>query len=377
MDPSCWVLQVDLVNAYNAVDRGEVLQKVAELFPECLAWAETCYGAKSFLKFGEFVLESATGVHQGDPLAGLLFCLVLMSVVDAIEEEVPTLTLNAWYLDDGHIIGTKVELAQVVDIIVREGEPRGLTLSRAATVLPPSSPKSVVWSSMDGLGEVDQDPLQRVIPKVRAGEGIVVLGAPVGYHSFVKSKLKSKVEKVRDVVDHLPLLQDPHTELVLLRSCLSLPKIMFLLRAVNTLDHHEELLEFDGIIRDALSHLIGTPLTDLQWAQASLPVAMGSVGLRSAVDHAAVAHAVSLLTAQPLLDDLLGKDSEETQLPQPLLDRITAKTGETASVESLSGRSQREVSLKVDLLNQALLLHHYNEEGGSRRTPRSPLKSME
>ena len=193
MDPSCWVLQVDLVNAYNAVDRGEVLQKVAELFPECLAWAETCYGAKSF-KFGEFVLESATGVHQGDPLAGLLFCLVLMSVVDAIEEEVPTLTLNAWYLDDGHIIGTKVELAQVVDIIVREGEPRGLTLSRAATVLPPSSPESVVWSPMDGLGEVDQDPLQRGIPKVRAGEGIVALGAPVGYHSFVKSKLKSKVE---------------------------------------------------------------------------------------------------------------------------------------------------------------------------------------
>ena len=126
-------------------------------------------------------------------------------------------------------------------------------------------------------------------------------------------------------------------------------------------DKIQSLLEFDGIIRDALSHLIGTPLTDLQWAQASLPVAMGGVGLRSAVDHAAVAHAVSLLTAQPLLDGLLGEDSEETQLPQPLLDRITAKTGETASVESLSGRSQREVSLQVDLLNQALLLHHYNE----------------
>ena len=229
VDPSCWVLQVDLVNAYNAVDRGEVLQKVAEHFPECLAWAETCYGATSLLKFGEFIFESATGVHQGDPLAGLFFCLVLMSVVDAIKEEVPTLTLNAWYLDDGHIIGNKVELAQVVDIIVREGEARGLTLSRAATVLPPSFPKSVVWSSMDGLGEVDQDPLQRGIPKVRAGEGIVVLGAPVGYHSFVESKLKSKVEKVRDVVQLLPLLQDPHTELVLLRSCLSLPKIMFLL----------------------------------------------------------------------------------------------------------------------------------------------------
>ena len=35
--PSSWVLQVDLVNAYNAVDRGAVLEKVASHFPGCLA----------------------------------------------------------------------------------------------------------------------------------------------------------------------------------------------------------------------------------------------------------------------------------------------------------------------------------------------------
>ena len=128
-----------------------------------------------------------------------------MSVVDAIEEEVSTLTLNAWYLDDGHIIGTKAELAQVVDIIVREGEHRGLILSRAATVQPPSSPKSLVWSPMDGLGDVDQDPLERGIPKVKAGEGIVVLGAPIGYNAFVKEKLESRVEKVRNAVQLLPI----------------------------------------------------------------------------------------------------------------------------------------------------------------------------
>ena len=201
---SSWVLQVDLVNAYNSVDRGVVLEEVANHFPECLAWAETCYGASSWLKFGESTITSATGVHQGDPLAGLLFCLVLKLVVDAIETEVATLVLNAWYLDDGHIIGTKdskEELARVVDIIVREGEPRGFTLSRAATVQPPSTPKSVVWSPLDGVGETEQDPLHRGIPKVRAGDGIIVLGAPVGYSDFVKKKLEDRVEKVRGVVE--------------------------------------------------------------------------------------------------------------------------------------------------------------------------------
>ena len=37
-------------------------------------------------------------------------------------------------------MGTKEELARVVDIIVREGEHRGLTLSRTATLQAPSVP---------------------------------------------------------------------------------------------------------------------------------------------------------------------------------------------------------------------------------------------
>ena len=56
------------------------------------------------------------------------------------------------------------------------------------------------------------------------------------------------MEKVREVTELLPLLQDPHTEFVLLRSRLSLPKIMFMLRAVNTTAHQEQLSEFNSII---------------------------------------------------------------------------------------------------------------------------------
>ena len=47
---------------------------------------------------------------------------------------------------------------------------------------------------------------------------------------------------------------------------------------------------------------------------------MGGLGLRSAVDHAPAAHAVSLLAAQTLLDGLLGEDVNGPSLPQPLLD---------------------------------------------------------
>ena len=66
-DPSRWVLQVDLVIAFNGVDRVVVLEQVERLFPECLAWAETCYSATSWLKFGKATIAITTGLHQGDP----------------------------------------------------------------------------------------------------------------------------------------------------------------------------------------------------------------------------------------------------------------------------------------------------------------------
>ena len=373
-DPTRWVLQSDLINAYNLVDRGVVLKETARHFPQLLAWAKTCYGSPSHLKFGASTILSLTGVHQGDPLAGLLFCLALKPVIDAIKEEVPTLALNTCYLDDAHHVGTLEELSKVVDIIVREGTPRGLILSTAATVQPPSLPKTTVWSPMDVAGETEPDPLQRGIPKVRGTEGIVVLGAPVGYRAFTKAKLEERVEKVRQVTELLPLLQDPHSEFVLLRSCLGLPKVMFMLRAVNTTDHQEVLSKYDSITRGALSRILGTPVSDTQWAQSKLPVAMGGLGLRAASDHASVAYATSFLSAQTLLDDLLGQgedgEPEPASLPQPLLDNISEKQGEDVIVESLIGMSQQMASLKVDQKNQSFLSNLLAEEGDDREIAR-------
>ena len=67
-----------------------------------------------------------SGSQQGGPLAALLFALVLMAVLNLIKEEVPDLDVNAWYLDDGDLVGTKEQLQQAVDILLREGPARGL-----------------------------------------------------------------------------------------------------------------------------------------------------------------------------------------------------------------------------------------------------------
>ena len=190
-----------------------------------------------------------------------------------------------------------------------------------------------------------------------------MLGAPVGWRDFVREKVVEKIEKVRQVTELLPHLREPHLEFVLLRSCLSLPKVMFLLRALDTSEHQDLLDTFDSITRGALCRILGSPVTDDQWAQAKLPVAVGGLGLRAAGDHASVAHATSLPSSHSTILKLLKRGEEENlpDLPQLLLADISAKQGEDVVTESLIGVSQKAASLKVDLFNRSLLLNQLQE----------------
>ena len=177
-----------------------------------------------------------------------------------------------------------------------------------------------------------------------------MLGAPVGWRGFVCQTLEAKLEKVRLITELLPLLKDPHLEFVLLRSCLSL-------RALDTTDHQYSLKSFDSITRGALSRILGSPVTDDQWTQAKLPVAMGGLGLRAAEDHGSVAYATSLLSSHTMVQALLKRGDDDTQpsLPQSVLEDISAKQGEDIETASLVGVTQKAASLKVDLLNQSLI----------------------
>ena len=57
------------------------------------------------------------------------------------------------------------------------------------------------------------------------------------------------VTKVKRITSLLPLLGNPRTEGVLLRSCLGLPKMMFTLGAVETANHQEVLQNYDSVTR--------------------------------------------------------------------------------------------------------------------------------
>ena len=95
-------------------------REVEEHFPDCLKWVLSSYGVEAELVLGENIILSREGFHQGDPLAGLLFSLVLQPIIDKIQSEIPSLKFNGWYLDDGCLVGRKEDLGKAVDIIRQE-----------------------------------------------------------------------------------------------------------------------------------------------------------------------------------------------------------------------------------------------------------------
>ena len=239
------VLQVDLTNAFNCCDRDLAFQEVEKLFPACLKWVLTCYKNEAQLNFGNRVISSRTGFHQGDLLASLLFSLTLHPIIKNIKRELPALILKECFFDDGILAGTRQELQTVVDIMLEQGPPRGLYLSKQ---------KSSVWSPSIAL---TLDPLGRQIPSVEE-EGIIVLGSTVSSIEFEKRIIEERIQKVKMMCERLSLMQDAQAEYTILRSCLSLPKLMFSLRTSYSLVHMNVWHLFDSIIRATMSEIRNT-----------------------------------------------------------------------------------------------------------------------
>ena len=126
-----WTVLVDFSNAFNCIDRSKMFEEMRARIPSLALWMEYCYGGQPFLHLGDTIIRSCCGVQQGDPLGPLGFALALQPIVDSIQAKVPNLKLNAWFLDDGVLIGSPADLSLALAIIEQEGPPRGLRLNRS------------------------------------------------------------------------------------------------------------------------------------------------------------------------------------------------------------------------------------------------------
>ena len=110
------LLKVDITNAFNSVKRKTFLDQMSKVFPKAYNWSKWLYEEKTPLQFAKYIIWSETGVQQGDPLGPLLFCAAIRPILEQIHRECG-LDINAWYMDDGNLLGDPDKLLKAWEIL--------------------------------------------------------------------------------------------------------------------------------------------------------------------------------------------------------------------------------------------------------------------
>ena len=202
----------------------------------------------------------------------------------------------------------------------------------------------MVWCP--GHDTRDRDPLQRGVTRAEDG-GVKLLGAPVGGYEFEEQILELRLQTVQSLLDRLHLLEDPHMEYALLRSCFSFPKFGYSLRTVDTSRHPAVLTRFDQAIRTTIEATLGTPLTQQQWAQASLPTSTGGLGLRLAASHGAAAYLASVGATESMVQEMRNREEITPEVGQAM-ESLNAQLGDHLTYEVVRVTTQRALSVQID-----------------------------
>lgn len=291
------LVKLDVSNAFNSIRRDHLLETCQSRAPELLNLAHLAYGKPSSLYIGENVIPSASGVQQGDPLGPLLFALG----VDHIARSVSS-PINIWYLDDATIGGPPDVVVRDLEKIIPKLAEIGLHINSAKSEIINISQSEEGFSK--ALAEVKKTLCEvRVTPP----EALTVLGSPIHSEAIVTS-LRSKHSRLEQMVSRLKML-NAHPALFLLRHCLSLPRLLFLLRSSPCFELEEEMSQLDATICLSLEEICNVSIDDNGWKQASLPIRHGGLSIRAPSDVALPAYLASLNLCQPLIDEILNSFS--------------------------------------------------------------------
>ncbi|GAV00268.1 LOW QUALITY PROTEIN: hypothetical protein RvY_11143 [Ramazzottius varieornatus] len=115
------------------------------------------------------------------------------------------------------------------------------------------------------------------------------------------------------VVSKILCLMHDHYSLFLLKNCLCLPKLLYILRCSAVWKFPEVLKEFDEVVRSSLAEITNIQMSAEPWRQATFPVGLGGLGIRRTEEVALPAFLASIHSVQKLVLSILpgaASDSE-------------------------------------------------------------------
>ncbi len=285
--PSTHVIsKLDFSNAFNCVKRSAVLNEVRQKIPEILNFCALTYGAPTKLRFGDFTVLSSEGVQQGDPMGPLLFCLTIQPLLMSLKSD-----LVLGYLDDVTIAGESSSVSQDVSRVLQACPDLGLRLNVSKCEL--------ISNGVCSLPDVFSSFMQ-----VHPDEALL-LGSPLLSGAAMNSVLTKLNENLIRASQKLTLITS-HDALTILKSSVGAPNLTYTLRS-SPCSGNSILNTYDETLRQAITKVINVEISDAQWLQASLPVRMGGLGIRSVSVLAPSAFLASAAGTRDLQDALLSK----------------------------------------------------------------------
>jgi len=284
-DENSVIVKLDYRNAFNSLRRDCLLESALTAIPEAYSYIHASYSSSSHLFYNDQVIQSATGVQQGDPLGPLLFCMTLHPVLSQCDAEI-----RIGYLDDVTLGGSISLISQNVEYLKEASLNLGLVLNdNKCEIISNSIPQTLPSSVKDFLYVHSSD--------------AVLLGSPLLRGAATQKVLGDRVESLKVAADRLEWLQ-AHDALTILKHTLSRPSLLHILRS-SPCASHASLEEFDDTLRNCLSQMLNVTLNDQQWMQASLPVKDGGLGIRRVAQVAPSAFLASASAAALLIAAIL------------------------------------------------------------------------
>ena len=292
-DSNLALLKIDFRNAFNEVKRSHFVKATSEMFPAMSNWTNWCYGEPSTLLYDfQHIIHSMSGVRQGDPLGPLYFCCGLMPLVNEIQALNPS--YNKWYMDDGGIIGDVELLKKVWHLLQTRGPALGLHLNAAKCEWSWLNPACMDPCPIR-LTDVAQEKQIQLVPHSE----IQMLGVPLGSDEFVANIVQKKlIGNLQATINRLVEFEDTQSATYLLRVSFSIVRAVHFMRTTPLEQWKQQAITFDQMMRKAIESILGFPMNDETFAQASLTPCLGGLGLRKVVEHAKLAFHASWCESQ-------------------------------------------------------------------------------
>jgi hypothetical protein len=198
-DPNVAMVSVDGKNAFNEADRRNMLEQVERHFPSLVRIAYFLYGGPAVLYFGQNIILSRCGTHQGCPLGGLFFALAIHPILKEIKVRISggnddvrgdndDLLFLAAYFDNIYVvINNKGRNAPILLDAIREiGGQVGYTMGKNCFIVCPGEPLETNSQAMD-LDTAQAAPRQ--LFGLTLKHNYVALGYPIGEDDFVHNWL--------------------------------------------------------------------------------------------------------------------------------------------------------------------------------------------